>query len=236
MDLLLTTKTTARAWARKLGLIPLLSKIRRTLDFGSDPARYEQRFGDALLGAVRPGDCVWDVGANVGYYTALLSERTGPQGTVCAFEPAPTCFRKIQERQLPNCRPFQLALGSSPSTMRLGIDLDPLGTGHSLVTGELKPSNFIEVQVVPGDQLVDEKTAPPPNVVKVDVEGFEDEVLQGLAHTFARPECRAVLCEIHFKILEHRGMRHAPAAIVKRLQQAGFRTRWLDSSHLEALR
>lgn len=41
------------------------------------------------------GACVWDVGANVGYYTKLFSERVGSSGRVYAFEPLPTTVAKL---------------------------------------------------------------------------------------------------------------------------------------------
>ncbi len=77
-----------RTLARKSGLIRVVNRMR--------PARpYEYRFHQALVAAVREGDVVWDVGANVGPYTELFCQWTGPGGLVVAFEPGMESLAKI---------------------------------------------------------------------------------------------------------------------------------------------
>jgi hypothetical protein len=78
--------------------------------------------------------------------------------------------------------------------------------------------------------------AAPPNVVKIDVEGFEAEVLRGFGALLERPSLRAVCVEVHFALLDTRSERNAPAEIERRLYAAGFRCRWADHSHLVAVR
>src|SRR5262249_10921330 len=234
MSFMLQAKTTVRSWARRLCVITMLLTIKGRL--GHRSHAYEEVFAKSFLDAVQPGDCAWDVGANVGHYTLLLSERVGPSGTVCAFEPAPACFKQIEARQLRNTRKFRLALGDRESTMQLMINGDPLGDTHSLVAKSPAGTTGVPVEVVRGDTLVEVRGVPTPNVIKIDVEGFEEEVLSGLSHTLQRPECRAVFCEVHFGILERRGRRHAPVQIEAQFRQLGFKTKWLDSSHLAATR
>ncbi len=92
------------------------------------------------------------------------------------------------------------------------------------------------VKVTTGDQLIAFKKVSPPNVIKIDVEGFELEVLQVLEHTLRSPQCRAVFVEVHFGILDRRGDRYAPLKVASLLQGAGHRTRWVDASHIAAER
>lgn len=73
-----------------------------------------------------------------------------------------------------------------------------------------------------------------PNVVKIDVEGLEEEVLLGFDRTLLSPALRAVLIEIHFQELESRGQASAPIRIEKLLKSKGFRLHWIDSNHLLA--
>ena len=73
-------------------------------------------------------------------------------------------------------------------------------------------------------------------MLKIDVEGFEEDVIKGLGGALARPECRAVLIEVHFAILEERGERHAPARMQRFLRERGFHVEWTDASHLAARR
>ncbi len=67
---------------RALGVNRLLSSLLA-------PGGYEGQFQNAMFDAVQAGDCVWDVGANVGLYTTNVAERVGLSGKVCAFEPSP---------------------------------------------------------------------------------------------------------------------------------------------------
>jgi FkbM family methyltransferase len=189
-----------------------------------------------LLGQVRPGDVVWDVGANVGLYTLPLSEAVGASGKVFAFEPTPTCFAALNERTQgrANIQAVQTALGDRVGTAQLAVDSSETSTTNSLfVAGATKT---LDVRITTGDSLVASAEVLAPDVLKVDVEGFEEEVLRGLTRQLARPRCRAVFCEVHFGILDARGERHAPSRIVELLREHGFRTRWLDPSHLSALR
>jgi FkbM family methyltransferase len=186
-----------------------------------------------MLATIHPGDCVWDVGANLGHYTALFGDRVGPDGLVLAFEPAPGPFAKLAALGLSNVVTLNAALGDRAGRLPLNVDDDPLGSTHSLVTGPSK-GGTVDVRVVPGDAFVADEGLRAPNVVKVDVEGFEEEVINGMASELARPSCRALFCEVHFAILEARGERQAPSRIEQRLRSLGFATSWIDGSHLAA--
>ena len=76
----------------------------------------------------------------------------------------------------------------------------------------------------------------PPNVIKIDVEGFELEVLTGMAQFLASPTLRSLFIEVHFSILSERGRTEAPRKIVHRFRLTGFNVKWLDPSHLVAQR
>jgi hypothetical protein len=89
------------------------------------------------------------------------------------------------------------------------------------------------VTVIPGDSLL--ASLPQPDVVKIDVEGFEPEVIRGMPN--ALRSVRAAFVEVHFAILENRGMLQAPSDIVANLRSLGFTTiKWVDASHIMALR
>src|SRR5690606_30187440 len=72
--------TRLRSLARKTGLIRVLSRLNRRRS-----KTYEARFAAALAAAIKPGDRVWDIGANVGYYTERFADAVGPWGQVVAF-------------------------------------------------------------------------------------------------------------------------------------------------------
>jgi FkbM family methyltransferase len=221
--MILEVKTLARSVARKAGLTPMLNQIRMLWHGDA----YEDKFAAALLKSIHPDDCVWDIGANVGFYTEQLSQLAK---FVVAFEPIPLNFQQIKARALANVSCQQFALGDMQTELPMS---------QNAQYSSLCPSPYVRndatrepVSVIPGDSLVD---LPLPNVVKIDVEGYEPEVIRGMANTLRR--VRAAFVEIHFAILEARGMPQAPSEIVESLRTLGFTTiRWVDASHIMALR
>jgi FkbM family methyltransferase len=231
MRLSIQLATYLRSISRNLGITPWIVKVDHFFR-GSGP--YEARFSRALLAAVRSGDHVWDVGANVGFYTRQISDLVGGAGSVSAFEPVPACFNAIAGLNLRNVHAFNLALGDSEGTLPMTISSAPLCTTNSLVKPCDDAINQIDVHVTTGNAILNAGASPAPNLVKVDVEGYEEEVLKGMTAVLARPECRAVFVEVHFGILDARGRRQAPSAIERLLRSLGFETDWLDGSHISA--
>jgi len=156
-----------------------------------------------LLSSTRSGDVFYDVGANFGFYTVLVAKGVGETGQVLSFEPDSSSLTLLQGNLLlngiRNVRCFRKALGDRTTTAKLYLGqergssslLDSCGVnaGHELV------------EVVQGDAFVDKEKLPSPNLVKIDVEGYEFAVLNGLASTLACPTCRLVCCEVHPALL-----------------------------------
>ncbi|MDB4990634.1 MAG: methyltransferase, FkbM family [Myxococcaceae bacterium] len=185
---------------------------------------------------VRSGDVAWDIGANVGLYTERLSDAVGPTGRVVAFEPFPSCYAELQRRTAgrSNVQALMTALSNQKGMAPMTAGSDPLSPTNSLFAQPGTAS--IDVPVSPAHELVASGSVPAPNVVKIDVEGFEEEVLEGFGDLLSEPSLRAVLIEVHFSILDQRNRRQAPARISSLLTHHGFGLRWIDASHLEAVR
>ena len=77
------------------------------------------------------------------------------------------------------------------------------------------------VEIVAGDGFREAEKLPIPRVVKIDVEGYEYQVLQGLQSTLAQPPCELLCCEVHPKFLP-RGV--APQVILSFVKSLGFRS------------
>jgi len=229
--------TELRARAREMGLTPHLAKFRRITQRLTGNDGYEAHFDRALMSSIRPGDVVWDVGANVGLYTTRFAESAGAEGKVIAFEPVPESHAKLKECAVgkPTIDVRQLALGSEVATLTMNLASDPTAVSNSLVESYMQDGGTIEVGVTTGDRLVEEGT-PLPNVLKIDVEGYEEHVVQGLLTTLANPACRALFVEVHFAVLDGMGARQAPARIHDTLEKKGFDVSWVDASHLAATR
>ena len=224
-----------RSVGRKLGLHHLVYRVRTAL---KPNQAYEDRCFRALQQTVKPGDVVWDIGANVGLYTELFCKWVGPSGNVVAFEPNPEAMAQLENR-LADCHWLsveKVALGSREEkcTLVVGTNLTS-GHVHYDAETEFSGESEIPIQVTTGD-AVSGRLGKLPNVLKIDVEGLEEEVLLGLDRTLASPDVRAVLTEVHFQQLESRGQRNAPIRIEKLLKSKGFFLNWVDRNHLLASR
>lgn len=230
----------ANAWvlrARRLGRHAGVNRLLARLLYGRG---YERRFDAALASTMREGDVVWDVGANVGHYARQFAERVGDRGRVVAFEPMPENLARLQAHVL-GCRNVSIVpvgLGSHDAVQvfvqgedGLGATSRMLDQGRSAAVG----TRAFEVTVRRGDGcLLD--GFPVPNIMKIDVEGFELEVLDGMPAVLADPALRAIGVEVHFAVLDERGLPGAARRLEATLRAHGFRLQWCDASHVLATR
>jgi FkbM family methyltransferase len=110
---------------------------------------------------------------------------------------------------------------------------------HSLLTQrEIKGESVKEtIEIFLGDNLVIDKRYPLPNIIKIDVEGFELNVIKGIKNIIKESACKCIICEVHFSVLEAAKLHNAPQEIVSLLNESGFtKLSWLDRSHLLALK
>jgi FkbM family methyltransferase len=190
---------------------------------------YEERFHHALLGAVKHGDVVWDIGANVGFYTDKFLDLVGDNGHVVAIEPTPASAEK--------CRAFaakgngrlsvmQVALGKSSGTVRFSVSSDD----PTSVTNAVSDTGGVEVEMLTADALLERIPERSPDLLKLDVEGFETDVLEGMTQRVLKSEkLRALFIEVHTTLLEKRGITRGGQQIEQLLRDRGFRTDWVTS-------
>jgi FkbM family methyltransferase len=159
-----------------------------------------QKFGEAdgltfgmFQRLIRPGDVVYDIGANIGLYSRVMIKWFGAK-QVIAFEPMRENFELLQANialggSKDMIRPHQLALSDRAGEEELQIDDMTSGTAalSSVTGGEasigrrefgLKPKSE-RVSVTTLDALVASIKTPPPDVIKIDTEGAEALVLAG---------------------------------------------------------
>lgn len=186
----------------------------------------ERRVHAVIPNITRSGDCVWDVGADVGFYSLLFLERVGPTGQVIAFEPLPMNAAELRTlAPAPQLVVVEAALADSDGQTSF------VNRGGMSCIGE--SPDGLTVRMARGDTLIEEGIQKP-DVVKIDVEGFEGEVLDGLQ--IALQSVRSVVVEMHFAALAQRGIPEEPMRIVDLFRDQGFAVRWIDTSHLLANR
>jgi FkbM family methyltransferase len=158
-------------------------------DRGVDRSVYYQ--GTQEIGTIRvlqellqPGDWFIDVGANIGVLSLVGAQAVGSQGSVWAFEPNPASFAflktNIELNNATQVRLFPIAVGAGLGSARIRY-ASFYKAGATLKPGT-SPEEGIEVPVDSLDSLVGrECTQRYPKVIKVDVEGWEYEVVRGQA-------------------------------------------------------
>ena len=203
----------------------------------------ERKFLQRLLQEVQPGDAAYDIGANLGLYTVFLAKAVGENGCVVAFEPEQRslhrCRENVKLNALENVQLFDRALSNEDTEANFVVYENPAsGVHHICRAGDTDVHARLQpIRLTIGDQFISEYGLPIPNVLKIDVEGMEEEVLLGLTQTLRHSECRVVMCEVHFAILDQRGRWDAPARIVKFLDSCGFKkVEWLNSGHCLAVK
>lgn len=143
-----------------------------------------------VLHALRPGDLFVDIGANVGSYTVLAAAVAGAQ--VVAFEPDPDTFRALQRNVEINglegrVEVHPIALGAQAGTGWLTRGLDSMN--HVVHQGG---STHQPVKIETLDTVLAGRV---PTLIKMDVEGYEPQVLAGAQATLASAETLAVEIE-----------------------------------------
>lgn len=135
-----------------------------------------------LRQVLKPGDIVFDVGANLGLLSLLTAKLVGPAGHIHAFEPNPELCRLFEatvlHNSLTNVTLHPFALGASEGSLNLHIPTSNSGAASLIHTS--RPDTY--VRSVPVKRL-DDVTFQEPilkiALLKIDVEGFELEVLKG---------------------------------------------------------
>lgn len=193
---------------------------------------YEAEVIEALRPFLTPGAVYWDVGANIGMHT-VTAACLAPQSQVVAFEPSPATFARLAghvrlNRLTPALYPF--ALGDRDGTATLYMNIAGNAGMSSLVHPDTGPGTG--VRLARADTLIATGIVPAPTVMKLDVEGGEEDVLSAFGDLLARTSLQAVVYETTAELLAN----PAQCAATRRLLAAGFHLRSLPRSQTAAHR
>ena len=139
---------------------------------------YEFEKQNALRRELKPGSVVYDIGANVGFYSLLASAIVGETGHVYSFEPSSVNLQDLKKHirlnGVKNCTIIEAAVSSVDG--QASFD----SSGHRSM-GHLAESGGVAVRTVTLDRLFQAGELRPPNVLKIDIEGAERDCLLGAA-------------------------------------------------------
>jgi FkbM family methyltransferase len=168
-------------------------EILRTGDF-------EPEVWSALAAYCQHDEVVWDVGANVGSVGIRAAQDPRVREVHC-FEPNPRTFECLVTNQRLNpslaLEVHDCALGTKSGVQSLYVGLE----NNRGVAGFYPhwTSQSVPVLTLSGDDVVAQGICPPPTLLKIDVEGYELEVLRGMEKTLRAHPPKAIVFEGHMK-------------------------------------
>jgi len=192
-------------------------------DHGCWLGTYELPKQRSLERFVRPGMTLYDIGAQAGFYTLFFSRLVGPTGTVYAFEPcayeARYLLDHIRLNGLRNVRVIQAAVWTASGLAALTTDRGQTQNAISSST-----DSILQVPTLALDDL----HIPPPDLIKMDVEGAESAVIEGAKRTLQnhrpiafvalhgteqRRACAKLLRESNYQLYELDGRRQLAESV-----------------------
>jgi len=183
---------------------------------------YEKYVTEIFKKLVRKGTVVVDVGANIGYYTLLAARLTGEKGKVYAFEPDPYNYgllcKNIELNGYRNVIAAQKAVFSKSVRIPLFLDKKNLGA-HSLSAENVDKADSIMIDALSLDDYFKEINSKI-DIVKMDVQGSEMAVLEGMANTINQNRNIEIITEFW-----PTGLRNAhvsPRGFLEKLTEYGF--------------
>ncbi|MEA5510380.1 FkbM family methyltransferase [Crocosphaera sp. UHCC 0190] len=189
----------ARALAPEIDqLLEVDRKLEDVRLYGIAPW-YQENFWEppvqlALRDLCRPGDVVFDVGANFGGLTTIMSRMVGPKGVVCSFEASPRIVDKCQRNLvLSGCSNVQLfhAAVYYKSYAKVPIYLGS-HLNDSIYNNQPNETAAYEVSTICLDDFV-KHTGLVPNLAKMDIEGAEFDAIKGMANTIKSAKPHLIL-------------------------------------------
>jgi FkbM family methyltransferase len=188
---------------------------------------YQPDITRVLEQLLRPGDQYVDVGANVGMTALLARSRIGPTGMGLAFEPNPVAFQRLSDHfEMNGIATFQLvrcAVADCKSVQMLFVPRDELLL--ATLVPEKAEGTRVEVATEPADPYATKLEASKPTLIKIDVEGYEVQVLRGLQSLLKWPNV-IVVVEIADAKLRRAG--YSRAALHEYLASFGFVPHTID--------
>ena len=204
----------------------------RSVDIGSHLLTFgiwETHYAEAFRRLIRPGDMVFDIGANHGFYTLLSADATGPTGHVHAFEANPRLAAlttmSVHINGFGNrAEVHEVAVGSGKGEVELSFSHEWSGGGSLFAAGR---EHSVRCQLVSLDEMFSNPEFRI-DVVKMDVEGAEGLALRGMRQLLERSADVRMMIEFAPEMLN--GTDVGAAELVSMLRNLGFRAWTIEAN------
>jgi len=182
--------------------------------------RREKFVEEIIVNVLKKGDIFIDVGANVGYFTILASRRVGVEGMVIAIECVPSTFEILRYNlglnNISNVLPLNKCAWNKKEKVTISFQEGFYGSASALFGSTSFNYQNIKVDAIPLDEILSDLDHI--RLIKIDVEGAEFNVLEGLTESLSKVDY--IIVELSYKI----------PRTLKLLQQYRFKMRRLGST------
>lgn len=152
---------------------------------------------EVMMRALKPGDCAVDAGANIGFFTVLMSKIVGAEGIVIAVEPDPDNFRKLRKNlDINSCHNVALHAGALGDRHAETPFYHAPDNGQHTVFGDGEAHGSVPLTKL--DTIIGHFYRP--RLLKMDIEGSEVAALLGCSFDFPY-----IISEINEKALQRAG-------------------------------
>ena len=149
---------------------------------------YERYESELFRSKAKTDMTIIDIGANLGYYTAIASRRAGERGLVIAFEPEPNFFkilsRNISRNNMKNAICFEIAVAEKNGLTNLYLSNENKGHNSIIRSEELKTSTQVKTTTL--DDFLFYQKITKVDIIKMDIEGAEILALEGMKNTLIK--------------------------------------------------
>lgn len=184
-----------------------LSGTRLMLDLHKDKQFWlgisDPPLQSAIEDFVQPGKVVYDVGANIGFFSVLLGQKVGASGKVYCFEPSPNLVDRLTTNLELNATASQFLVVTKAVSDKTGQEEFLVSHTHpqqqtlaGLDVPEVDYQEKATVETVSLDDFAYEQTNLPPDVIKMDIEGAESIAIHGMKRVLSEA-APILLIEIH---------------------------------------
>ena len=161
---------------------------------------------EILMKDTLPGEVVLEIGANIGYYTILQSKKIGPRGKIYAIEPEKDNFeylkKNVKLNSLDNVTLFKQAIGDKNGELKIYAYAEGNLNSPFKWGDHYNRTEIVKEQTI--DKFLEGKQDP--NWIRMDVEGYEYNILIGAKKTLMNKNLKRMFIEFHFGMVEKKNM------------------------------